>query len=96
MDLFLVGRKIPAADGGDSFDINLVMLEGGAFEVPEDEVLDAIAFGLESMRPAIELQDAICQSIGKAKRAFEPVEISEELRKKVRDAAYGGPSGGLS
>ncbi|MDI6616812.1 MAG: polyribonucleotide nucleotidyltransferase, partial [Syntrophaceae bacterium] len=90
MDLFLVGRKIPAADGGDSFDINLVMLEGGAFEVPEDEVLDAIAFGLESMRPAIELQDAICQSIGKAKRAFEPVEISEELRKKVRDAAYAG------
>ena len=34
MDLFLVGRKIPAADGDDSFDINLVMLEGGAFEVP--------------------------------------------------------------
>jgi len=90
MDLFLVGRKIPAADGGDSFDINLVMLEGGAFEVPEDEVLDAIAFGLESMRPAIELQDAIRQSIGKAKRVFEPVEISEELRKKVRDAAYAG------
>jgi len=90
MDLFLVGRKIPAADGGDSFDINLVMLEGGAFEDPEDEVLDAIAFGLESMRPAIELQDTICQSIGKAKRVFEPVEISEELRKKVRDAAYAG------
>jgi len=90
MDLFLVGRKIPAADGGDAFDINLVMLEGGAFEVPEDEVLDAIAFGLESMRPAIELQDTIRQSIGKAKRAFEPVEISEELRKKVRDAAYAG------
>ena len=90
MDLFLVGRKIPAADGGDSFDINLVMLEGGAFEVPEDEVLDAIAFGLESMRPAIELQDTIRQSIGKAKRVFEPVEISEELRKKVRDAAYAG------
>jgi len=88
MDLFLVGRKIPSASGGGAFDINLVMLEGGAFEVPEDEVLDAIAFGLESMRPVIELQDTICQSIGKAKRAFEPVEISEELRKKVRDAAY--------
>jgi hypothetical protein len=29
------------------------MLEGGAFEVPEDEVLDAIAFGLESMRPSL-------------------------------------------
>ena len=90
MDLFLVGRKIPSAGGGGAFDINLVMLEGGAFEVPEDEVLDAIAFGLESMRPVIELQDTICQSIGKAKRAFEPVEISEELRKKVRDAAYAG------
>ncbi|MDO9514629.1 MAG: polyribonucleotide nucleotidyltransferase [Syntrophales bacterium] len=90
LELFLVGRKIPSAGGEGAFDVNLVMLEGGASEVPEDEVLDAINFGLESMRPAIELQDTLCQSVGKAKRAFEPVEISEELRKRVRDVAYSG------
>ncbi|MCJ7704674.1 MAG: polyribonucleotide nucleotidyltransferase, partial [Desulfobacterales bacterium] len=88
LDLFLVGRKIPSAGGEGAFDVNLVMLEGGASEIPEDEILDAITFGLESMRPAIELQDTICQSVGKAKRAFTPDEISEELRKRVRDIAH--------
>ncbi|MBW2648635.1 MAG: polyribonucleotide nucleotidyltransferase [Deltaproteobacteria bacterium] len=90
LDMFLVGRKVPSADGKRDFDVNLIMLEGGAREIPEDEILDAISFGLESMRPAIELQDTICQAVGKAKRAFEPVEISEELRKRVRDVAYVG------
>ena len=90
LELFLVGRKIPSTGGEGSFDVNLVMLEGGASEVPEDEVLDAITFGLESMRPAIELQDTLCQAVGKAKRAFEPDEVSEELRQRVRDAAYAG------
>ena len=90
LELFLVGRKIPSTGGEGSFDVNLVMLEGGASEVPEDEVLAAINFGLESMRPAIELQDTLCQAVGKAKRAFEPDEISEELRQRVRDAAYAG------
>jgi polyribonucleotide nucleotidyltransferase len=89
MDLFLVGRKIPSTEGA-SFDINLVMLEGGVSEVPEDEVLDAITFGLESMRPAIEIQDTICQAVGKPKRVFEPPEIGEELRKKVREVTYAG------
>jgi len=90
LELFLVGRKIPSTGGEGSFDVNLIMLEGGASEVPEDEVLAAINFGLESMRPAIELQDTLCQAVGKAKRAFEPDEISEELRQRVRDAAYAG------
>ena len=90
LELFLVGRKIPSTGGEGSFDVNLVMLEGGASEVPEDEVLAAINFGLESMRPAIELQDTLCQAVGKAKRAFEPDEVSEELRQRVRDAAYAG------
>lgn len=90
LDLFLVGRKIPAADSASTFDVNLVMLEGGASEIPEDEVLDAITFGLESMRPVIELQDKICQAVGKTKRAFESPEISEALRQQVRDVAYAG------
>jgi len=90
LDLFLVGRKIPSAGGEGAFDVNLVMLEGGAAEIPEDEILDAITFGLEAMRPVIELQDTLCQAVGKAKREFEPVEISEELRQRVRDISYAG------
>ena len=90
LDLFLVGRKVPSADGKRDFDINLIMLEGGANEIPEDEILEAISFGLESMRPAIELQDRICQAVGKVKRAAEPVEIGEDLRQRVKDVVYGG------
>ncbi|HPQ43298.1 MAG TPA: polyribonucleotide nucleotidyltransferase [Syntrophales bacterium] len=90
LDIFLVGRKVPSADGNRDFDVNLVMLEGGAKEVPEDLILDAITFGLESMRPVIELQDRICQAVGKVKRTVEPVEISEDLRKRVKDLVYAG------
>ena len=90
LDLFLVGRKVPSADGKRDFDINLIMLEGGANEIPEDEILEAISFGLESMRPAIELQDRICQAVGKVKRTVEPVEIGEDLRQRVKDVVYGG------
>ena len=90
LDLFLVGRKVPSADGKRDFDINLIMLEGGANEIPEDEILEAISFGLESMRPAIELQDRICQAVGKVKRAAEPVEIGEDLRQRVKDVVYDG------
>jgi len=90
LDLFLVGRKVPSADGKRDFDVNLIMLEGGAREIPEDEILDAISFGLESMRPSIELQDNICQAVGKTKREFELIEIKDELRKEVKDIAYAG------
>ncbi|MEA2014276.1 MAG: polyribonucleotide nucleotidyltransferase, partial [Thermodesulfobacteriota bacterium] len=88
LDMFLVGRKVPSADGTRDFDVNLVMLEGGAHEIPEDEILDAISFGLESMRPAIELQDRVCAEVGKAKRPVEPVEVTEALRQRVRDIVY--------
>ncbi|MCD6486530.1 MAG: polyribonucleotide nucleotidyltransferase [Syntrophobacterales bacterium] len=90
LDLFLVGRKVPSADGKRDFDVNLIMLEGGAREIPEDEILNAISFGLESMRPSIELQDNICQAVGKTKREFELIEIKDELRKEVKDIAYAG------
>ncbi|MCK4534222.1 MAG: polyribonucleotide nucleotidyltransferase, partial [Syntrophobacterales bacterium] len=90
LDMFLVGRKVPSADGKRDFDVNLIMLEGGAWEIPEDEILDAISFGLESMRPSIELQDNICQAVGKAKREVEPVVIGEELRQRVKDIVYAG------
>ncbi|MBW2544052.1 MAG: polyribonucleotide nucleotidyltransferase [Deltaproteobacteria bacterium] len=90
LDMFLVGRKVPSSGGEGDFDVNLIMLEGGALEIPEDEILDAISFGLESMKPAIELQDRVCQAVGKAKREVEPVVIGEDLRQRVKDVAYAG------
>jgi len=85
LDLFLVGRKIQPGTNGNDYDINLVMLEGGASEVDEDALLEAIDFGLKSMKPIIELQDRICQELVKEKRQVEPIVIDEELKRKVYD-----------
>ena len=86
-NLFLVGRKVssPASAGG--YDVNLVMLEGEAREVDEDVLVDAINFGLENLRPVIDLQDRMREAIGKEKRAFAPAIVDEGLVSSVTDAA---------
>jgi polyribonucleotide nucleotidyltransferase len=85
-NLFLVGRKVSAATGA-GYDVNLVMLEGEASEVDEDVLVDAIHFGLESLRPVIDLQDRIREAIGKEKRAFAPPVIDEGLASKVAETS---------
>jgi polyribonucleotide nucleotidyltransferase len=83
-NLFLVGRKVPSPTGA-GYDVNLVMLEGEASEVDEDILVDAIHFGLENLRPVIDLQDRIREAIGKEKRVFTPSVVDEELAFKVTE-----------
>jgi len=87
LNLFLVGRKVLPGSDGRPYDMNLVMMEGEACEVEEDVIVAAINFGLESMRPAIELQDRMRREIGKGKRTFDIEPIDEELSRKVMEAA---------
>ncbi len=89
LDIFLVGRKVMPGAGGNDYDVNLVMLEGGAREVSEDVLVDAINFGLDSMRSAIDLQDRLIQAIGKEKRSIDRLELDEELQQQVFEAAEG-------
>lgn len=86
-NLFIVGRKVTPGSGGKEFDINLVMLEGEAGEVEEDVIIDAISFGLDSLRPVIEYQDHIRRTIGKEKRTVEKITVDEALQAKVTEAA---------
>jgi len=86
-NLFIVGRKVTPGSQGKDFDINLVMLEAEAREVEEDVIIDAITFGLESLRPVIELQDHIRQTIGKDKRGVEEITVNETLCAQVAEAA---------
>jgi polyribonucleotide nucleotidyltransferase len=79
-----VGRKVPSPTGA-GYDVNLVMLEGEASEVDEDILVDAIHFGLENLRPVIDLQDRIREAIGKEKRVFTPSVVDEELAFKVTE-----------
>lgn len=90
MNLFLVGRKVTPKTSGRPYDVELVMMEGEAKEVPEDIIVDAIKFGLESVRPVIDLQDEMRAAIGKAKRTVEEVPTDEELLAQVSAAALPG------
>ncbi|MBU2234105.1 MAG: polyribonucleotide nucleotidyltransferase, partial [Proteobacteria bacterium] len=83
LNLFLVGRKIVPGTEGRAYDVNLVMMEGGSNEVSEEVIVDAIAFGLEAMRPVIDLQDKMRQETGKAKRAVVIPIVDETLVAKV-------------
>ncbi|MBM4313098.1 MAG: polyribonucleotide nucleotidyltransferase [Deltaproteobacteria bacterium] len=90
LNLFLVGRKIVPGTEGRAYDVNLVMMEGGSNEVGEEVIVDAIAFGLEAMRPVIDLQDKMRRETGKAKRAVEIPAVDEALVAKVSDAVLPG------
>ena len=90
INLFLTGRKVVPGTDGKDFDVNLVMLEGDAREIPEDDIVEAIDFGLESMRPMIELQDRMRETVGKTKRQVPEIVIEEALIAKVTDLALEG------
>ena len=96
MSLFLVGRKVTSGKSGRPYDVELVMMEGEGKEVPEDIIVDAIKFGLESVRPVIDLQDQIQAAIGKAKRSVEEPVPDEELVARVRKEAITGLKDGYS
>jgi polyribonucleotide nucleotidyltransferase len=83
LDMFIVGRKVVPGTGGKPYDVNLVMLEGGAKELGEEDIVQGINLALESMRPVMDLQDEMQKAIGKAKRAFTPPVIEEELYRKI-------------
>jgi polyribonucleotide nucleotidyltransferase len=60
----------------------ILMVEGEASEVSEEEVLDAILFAHESLAPILEIQERMREEVGKPKRVYEKKELSgEELRK---------------
>ena len=62
------------------------MIEVGAAEVADSDVLAAIKFGYENgIKPILELQNELMQKVGRPARRFEPKGIpSEEIMNKVR------------
>lgn len=68
----------------------ILMVEGEAGEVPEEEVLDAILFAHESLRPILEIQERMREEIGKPKRDVEKKALSEEELRRIAEAAESG------
>ncbi len=67
----------------------VVMVEGGADIVSEEDMIDAIFFGHESLQPLINIQQELKQAVGKEKRVIAPPEIDEDLFNKVKELAEG-------
>ena len=67
----------------------ILMVEGGANEVSEEEVLDAILFAHRSLVPILDLQERMAREIGKEKRVFEKKAFLEEDLRKVASIAEG-------
>ncbi|MCR4426070.1 MAG: polyribonucleotide nucleotidyltransferase [Firmicutes bacterium] len=86
----------PDAHEAEKSDLSLVvagtrdavlMVEAGADEVPEDQILEAIMFGHEEIKRIIEFQDTIIAKVGKAKIEVPVFEPAPELVARVRDMA---------
>ena len=59
------------------------MVEAGAKEVSEDDMLEALMFGHEAIKELIAFEEEIIKEIGQPKMEYDKLEISEELRKEV-------------
>jgi len=70
----------------------VVMVEGRADALSEDEILSAIFFAFEQVQPLIDLQEDLRVSNGKQKRAVAPIVVDEVLMEKVREVAASGMS----
>jgi len=65
----------------------VVMVEGGADSLSEEEILEGIFFGHRELQPLLDIQEELRGAVGKEKRRVEPPAIDEELQRKVRDIA---------
>lgn len=59
------------------------MVEAGAREVNEDDMLEALLFGHEAIKKLIAFEEEIITSVGTEKMEYERLEITDDLRSEV-------------
>ena len=79
MDIFLSGSR-------DA----IVMVEGGAQMVPEDEILEALFAGHQAIQPLLDVQEQIRKEIGKAKREVPLAQLDANIVRRVEELAGSG------
>jgi polyribonucleotide nucleotidyltransferase len=65
----------------------IVMVEGGAKMVPEDEILEALFIGHESIQSLLKIQEEIGREIGKPKRQVPLAELDPAVVRRVDQLA---------
>lgn len=61
----------------------VVMVEGGAKEVAEEDLVQAVFYGHRGIQTILEIQKKLGQAVGKAKKAFPAPQVDEALRTQV-------------
>ncbi|HJV34642.1 MAG TPA: polyribonucleotide nucleotidyltransferase, partial [Geomonas sp.] len=68
----------------------ILMVEGSAKEVSENDLLEAIFFGHAAVQPLLVAQEELAGKVGVAKRVIEPPVVNEALKARVKEIAYEG------
>ena len=87
----------PTAEQTELSDIDLTvagtkdainMVEAGAKEVSEKDMLDALMFGHSAIKELVAFQEEIINKIGVPKMEYEVLEITDELKKEINNLAH--------
>ena len=82
----------PTVEQSEKSDIDLTvagtkdainMVEAGAREASEDDILEALMFGHEAIKKLIAFEEEVISDIGVEKMEYEKLEITDELRSEV-------------
>ncbi|MEA2108986.1 MAG: polyribonucleotide nucleotidyltransferase [Pseudomonadota bacterium] len=57
----------------------VVMVEGGARELPEDVIIEALKFGHQAAQPLLQAQEEMAKQVGKQKRVVVAPQLDEQL-----------------
>ena len=86
----------PSVEQKEKSDINLAvagtseainMVEAGAAEVSEEDMLDAIMFGHEAIKKLCAFQKEIIKEIGKPKRSVDLYHVEDKINEDIRNQA---------
>lgn len=64
------------------------MVESGAKEVSEEDMLGALLFGFDAIKELVAFQEEIVQVVGKEKMEVTLLQVDEVLKKEIFDASY--------
>ncbi|MBL8720798.1 MAG: polyribonucleotide nucleotidyltransferase [Myxococcales bacterium] len=63
----------------------IVMVEGGAAEISEADMIDALMFAHKSAQPILQLIEAIRGAVGRPKRAFTAKTLDASIKEQVKN-----------
>lgn len=66
----------------------VVMVEGGAKEVEEEVIVEALKFAFKEAQPIIQLQKKLTERLGKIKRSLPEIELPPHILEEVKSIAW--------